>query len=116
MNALDVNDCSSSWNSEGNAQSDTTLMIKFGRPVIPTIIKFQFQAGFSVELISLYDVNNTKVAEFALEDIHDLQSFTFNAEKSYRSLKLILEHFSDFYGRVILYKLEIWGMEDLECS
>jgi hypothetical protein len=115
INALDVGNESSSWNSEGNAQTETKLMIYFGRPVIPKEIKFQFQAGFSAELVTVYDSNMTRLGALELEDIHDLQSCgLFDNASPLTGIKLVMEHFSDFYGRVIVYRLEVWGFEDPE--
>jgi hypothetical protein len=112
MNALDVTNGSSSWNSEGNSQNETTLTIFFGRAVIPTCVKFQFQAGFSAETVAVYNPENVLIGELELEDIHEIQAHgLFDNEKSFTSLKFILDNFSDFYGRVILYRLEVWGHE-----
>jgi hypothetical protein len=112
MNALDLLNVSSSWNSEGNNQNETTLTIHFGRLVHPTLIKFQFQAGFSAELVSAYNAEDVKLGEFELDDIHEVQTHNFlEDEASLDRIKLILSTFSDFYGRVILYRLEVWGYE-----
>jgi hypothetical protein len=112
MNALDVNDGSSSWNSEGNNQNETTLTIHFGRSVIPTCVKLQFQAGFSAEKVTIYHPDNVLMGELELEDIHEIQTHgLFDNDKSFSSLKFIFDDFSDFYGRVILYRLEVWGHE-----
>jgi hypothetical protein len=112
MNALDSGNESSSWNSEGNTQEDTKLTIHFGRTVIPTEIKFQFQAGFSAEIVTVYNSNMTKLGALELEDIHELQSYAlFDNQCSFTSIKLVMDKFADFYGRIILYRLEVWGFE-----
>jgi hypothetical protein len=112
MNCLDVRNESSSWNSEGNSETDTTLVLHFGRSVIPTTMKLQFQAGFSAELVQVYDSNMTKLSDVELDDIHEIQTFHLqDNQHSFRSLKFILDNFADFYGRIILYRLEVWGYE-----
>ena len=112
MNALDVHNGSSSWNSEGNSQNETALTINFGRAVIPTGVKLQFQAGFSAETVTIYNPDNVMIGELELEDIHEIQTHTlFDNNAPLTSLKFTLDIFSDFYGRVILYRLEVWGHE-----
>lgn len=113
MNALDGSNDSSSWNSEGSTQTETKLILQFGRTVIPTEIKFQFQAGFSAEIITVYDSQMKELGEIQLEDVYELQSCgsVFGNQSAVTSIKLVMDNFSDFYGRVILYRLEVWGFE-----
>ena len=112
MNALDVNNGSSSWNSEGNTQNETTLTIHFGRDVIPASVRLQFQAGFSAETVIIHNPQKTIVGELEFEDVHEIQEHSLlDNEKLLNSLKFTLDNFSDFYGRVILYRLEVWGYE-----
>jgi hypothetical protein len=112
MNALDVTNGSSSWNSEGNSQNETTLTVHFGRAVIPTSVRLQFQAGFSAETIVIHNPQGVLIGEMELEDIHEIQTHSLiNNDESFTSLKFTLDNFSDFYGRVILYRLEVWGYE-----
>jgi hypothetical protein len=55
------------------------------------------------------------MGELELEDIHEIQAHElFGNEKPLFSLKLKLDNFSDFYGRVILYRLEVWGHDVAE--
>lgn len=138
MNALDVNNGSSSWNSEGNRAGDTFLLVQFSRPVRrPTAVKFQFQAGFSARVCRVYAAKKGRaddqqqqqqllqlVEELELEDVHELQECELedknnvlnnngesvdSGESAVDGLKLVLGDFTDFYGRVILYRLEVWG-------
>ena len=112
MNALDVNNGSSSWNSEGNSETETVLTIHFGRVVTPTCVKLQFQAGFSAETVTIHNTENVVIGELELEDIHAIQTHDLlNNEEPFSSLKFTFDNFSDFYGRVILYRLEVWGNE-----
>jgi hypothetical protein len=112
MNALDVTNGCSSWNSEGNSQDETVLTIHFGRSVIPTSVRLQFQAGFSAETVVMHNPKGVMIGEMEFEDIHEIQTHNLiNNDESFTSIKFTLDDFSDFYGRVILYRLEVWGYE-----
>jgi hypothetical protein len=127
MNALDVNNGSSSWNSEGNNSTETSLLLRFDRPVIPATLKLQFQAGFAAESCAVFYSNETNPTagetmpedEFELKDVHEVQSFDLLSSTANRqpvtAIKFVLDNFCDFYGRVILYKLEVWGREMGDC-
>jgi hypothetical protein len=117
MNSLDiVNECSS-WNSEGN-QRETSLAMNFGRLVAPMVFKWQFQAGFAARSCSVFDDQKNRMAEFELDDVHELQvcrlhNNTDNTDSASptKSIKFLFDDLCDFYGRVILYKIEVWGIE-----
>ena len=121
MNALDAANPSSSWNSEGNKNNHNgneqvvSFTIEFGRPVQPTRIQCQFQAGFSAEICSVYVDNDDdeRVEEFEMEDIHDVQTHDISIGKSIRKLKIVFEECTDFYNRVILYQLQVLGSEEI---
>src|SRR3569623_2126009 len=49
MNALDLENSSSCWNSEGKEGASQWIQLDFGRQVQPLEIRVQFQAGFSAE-------------------------------------------------------------------
>ena len=57
------------------------------------------------------------IDEIELEDVHEMQECTLQMNnkdiriEAVQGLKLVLQDFTDFYGRVILYRLEIWGSE-----
>lgn len=147
------NSSSSSWNSEGNCAGETYLLVQFARPVQPTVVKLQFQAGFSAQICHVWAVDAAVVGasnddtttndtttttgqeekppppptiasllwdEIELEDVHELQESQLGEcsndsdntrIESVQGLKLVFQDFTDFYGRVILYRLEIWGHE-----
>lgn len=44
-----------------------------------------------------------------IQDSNDLQEFSIESSEPVRYAKLTFKDFSDFYGRVIIYKLEIYG-------
>ena len=46
------------------------------------------------------------------EDVNDVQTFEItDADRTCNMLRLSFEGSSDFYGRVTIYKLEVWGSE-----
>ena len=55
------------------------------------------------------------MAEFDVDDNHDLQIFSLLEEnqntRPTTAVKLLFEDCTDFYGRVIVYQLQIWGYE-----
>ena len=123
MNALDYDNNLTYWNSEGNPKGKTSsfLTIEFGRKVQPIEVGIQFQAGFVAEelTISKLDSNSedwVQVADFEVDDDHDVQSFSLaHGEKEVSStttaLKFVFNECTDFYGRVAVYKLQVWGRE-----
>jgi hypothetical protein len=123
MNALDSDNALTCWNSEGSTKGKTSsfLIIDFGRVVHPVHIAIQFQAGFvAAELeVSKMDANVDdwmQIAEFEVEDDHEVQLFSLaDCDKTdsltTRAIKLFFNECTDFYGRIIVYKLQIWGQE-----
>ena len=115
MNALDTANDSSCWNSEGTQGAAQWFMVDFGRPVQPTQIRIQFQAGFVAESCrvegKLKDGSWETLDEVEWEDVHETQERALETDKSCTVVKLVLNDFADFYGRVTIYKLEIWGKE-----
>ena len=112
MNVLD-DDAGTSWNSEGNQPTPTSLLLDFNRPVHPTTVKFQFQAGFAAESCTIFvDGKNSGCESLELKDSHELQEHRVTLPPQTNKMKLVLEDLTDFYGRVILYRLEVWGQEN----
>ena len=141
-NALDYENVSTCWNSDGNMannnnnnKASTSFIIEFGRIVQVHEIRIQFQAGFVAEQIkvftqSSYDDKATEwksIIELEADDDHELQSFPLliNEEESSSSsssnvvnpsscctaLKLEFDEFTDFYQRVTIYQLQVFGYE-----
>jgi hypothetical protein len=134
--ALDCTNTLTSWNSEGNPKGKTEsfLVVDFSgggknqnRKVNPVELVVQFQAGFAAEEITVYRKNNTKaeddndsgdnnsrwlkVDEMEAEDDHESQSFPLSVEEPTTALKIVFDETTDFYGRVIIYQIQIWGKE-----
>jgi hypothetical protein len=127
MNALDLVNTSSCWNSEGNdgrSDSEQWIQLDFGRPVHPWQLRIQFQAGFSAEsctVQSKFAVESEfrscwdDVKKLELSDAYDIQVRNIKEEEDLEhacsSLRFVFDDFSDFYGRVTIYQLEVWGAE-----
>jgi len=134
MNALDSNE-SSCWNSDGMADgnNDISFIISFHRIVIMKEIRVQFQGGFVAEDCTLKVAKNTvssasksddvevewkELSDTLLEaeDSNEIQSFDLTEEEKEEdrkgeSVMICFKSSTDFYGRVTIYKLEVWGEE-----
>jgi hypothetical protein len=53
------------------------------------------------------------VEEIEADDDHELQSFPLSVTDATTTtaLKIVFDETTDFYGRVIVYQLEVWGKE-----
>lgn len=120
MNALKTEDGSSCWYSDGQTttgdNSEQSFALYFKRTVRPHTVKIQFQAGFSASACQLQLRNQAGVWEtlddMELEDVHHLQSFPLQAtDKEGDAIQLVFDDLTDFYGRVMIYRLEVWGAE-----
>jgi hypothetical protein len=111
MNVLDYTNDTNSWNSEGNHPQDLHLSIDFKRAVAPQRIAIQFQAGFAAETCIVEDDQGQKIVELEPEDIHEVQSFALETSNPVHSLKLVFADGTDFYDRLIVYRIEVWGQE-----
>lgn len=81
-------------------------------------LKIKFQGGFvgSVMHVSIDDSNSQKIYKnyFYPDDVNDMQSFILgNSDANQKSLtnvkklSIVFEKSSDFFGRVIIYHLEM---------
>lgn len=53
----------------------------------------------------------SKTLEMELEDTSiDMQTFALNRGEG-TTLKLVLDEFTDFYGHITIYRLEVWGLD-----
>ena len=124
MNALDATNETSCWNSDAvpsgasNGDEPITFTIHFGpkRMVQIDEIRIQFQGGFVAEectaCISKGDDQEWVELEEPIEpeDVNDMQTFAIaDEDRTCNMLRLSFEGSSDFYGRVTIYKLEVWG-------
>mmetsp|Transcript_21919 Transcript_21919/g.45267 ORF Transcript_21919/g.45267 Transcript_21919/m.45267 type:complete len:130 (+) Transcript_21919:527-916(+) len=126
MNALDSSNETSNWNSDAvpsGSHDPIIYTVNFGRNVEIQEVRIQFQGGFVAEECTAYTATEPCNGEIAWkeldnvhiepEDVNEMQTFEMSgAPSSARKctmLKLSFEASSDFYGRVTVYKLEIWG-------
>jgi hypothetical protein len=118
------------WNS--NPGEEQYLILKFGRTVRMMELKLQFQAGFSSELlrVRLRNTNNSTSWHNCLvlendndndnddeeeevvepEDTFGIQNFPLLGHEG-TELWIEFKNLRDFYGRVIIYRLQVWGLE-----
>jgi hypothetical protein len=121
MNALHCENPSTSWNSDGSSSGkhESFFVVDFGRVVTPMELRLQFQAGFSAEEVVAHIQNNETGAwesmiDLEMEDTHGVQKFELLEGKSpmqTKALKFVFDECTDFYGRIIIYQLQVWGLE-----
>ena len=120
---------SACWNSEGLTSSSATtphhwFRLDFGRVVHLHAVAVQFQAGFVAQTGRIEalmkdgseESSPWEILEDAAEwkDVHELQRLDLPAtavDLGVVALRLVLEDCTDFYGRVILYQVQVWGQE-----
>jgi hypothetical protein len=121
MNALNCDNPSTSWNCEGSSSGkhESFFIVDFGRVVTPMELRLQFQAGFAAEEVAAH-VQNTETGawetmiDLEMEDAHGVQNFDLLEGKQRvqtKALKFIFDECTDFFGRIIIYQLQIWGEE-----
>lgn len=129
INALDSSDASSCWNSEGVKSGESTasaFTLNFGRVVEVNDLRIQFQGGFVARdcavSVALQDGGNGRAewteldeAPVEAEDTNELQCFDLTdappSKRRCNMLKLEFDESTDFYGRITIYRLEVWGSE-----
>lgn len=124
MNALDTKNESSCWNSDGQADGEieNSFVVNFHRKVLVEEIRIQFQGGFACEECTLYSSSENNEwkeidnADIEPENINSIQSFPLGEDvdqedRLCNAVQIGFHSMSDFYGRVIIYKLEVWGEE-----
>jgi hypothetical protein len=121
MNALDLENATSCWNSDGSpsGKHSNEYTLNFGRMVEPTELRIQFQAGFVGEELQVFWQDGSawkSLVEAEVDDDHDVQIFSLLETSSgiqTKALKLVFDECTDFYGRVTVYRLEVRGFEVL---
>uniref|UniRef100_A0A7S2SH16 SUN domain-containing protein n=1 Tax=Eucampia antarctica TaxID=49252 RepID=A0A7S2SH16_9STRA len=114
---------------DGNDEGTSIdFIIDFHRTVCVEEIRIQFQGGFVGKDCILYVPNNNndekeekwlelEEAIVEPEDTTEVQCFDLTEESETNrrhcpTLKLKFDDSSDFYGRVTIYKIEVWGTEE----
>ncbi|XP_051893675.1 nuclear receptor 2C2-associated protein [Pristis pectinata] len=103
------------WNSDqGSAQ---WVLLEFPQCVRVTELQLQFQGGFTGRMCRLegsrQGADFRKITDFYPEDTNCLQRFSISEESIVDKLKITFEQSTDFFGRIILYHLDVLG-EKLE--
>ncbi|KAJ1966410.1 Nuclear receptor 2C2-associated protein [Dipsacomyces acuminosporus] len=99
------------WNSEQG--SPQYILIEFGTPARLSEIHIQFQGGFAGKATELVDATNgEKICALHPEDNNKLQRFALpDAERlaERTRIKISFHSSTDFYGRIVIYTLDILG-------
>ncbi|XP_042335980.1 nuclear receptor 2C2-associated protein [Sceloporus undulatus] len=98
------------WNSDQGAVQWLTL--GFPQTVRVSQILIQFQGGFASRKCTVQGFRKEEelpeVAEFYPEDTNSLQTFALK-EMQLDKLKITFEDSTDFFGRIIIYRLDVLG-------
>ncbi|XP_072260720.1 nuclear receptor 2C2-associated protein isoform X2 [Pyxicephalus adspersus] len=98
------------WNSDQG--SSQWISLEFPQKVSVSEIHIQFQGGFSSRNCILEGCLKNEelvtITEFYPEDINALQKFVFT-EHCVEKLRLSFPSSTDFFGRIIVYHLDIVG-------
>ncbi|XP_053178848.1 nuclear receptor 2C2-associated protein [Scomber japonicus] len=99
------------WNSDQGECQWVTL--EFPQSVRVSELKVQFQGGFSSKTCKLEgyvkDGDFTVISHFYPEDNNALQSFPIQEAPAVDKLKIMFENSADFFGRIIVYSLDVLG-------
>ncbi|XP_028906282.1 nuclear receptor 2C2-associated protein [Ornithorhynchus anatinus] len=98
------------WNSDQG--SSQWVMLEFPQTVKVSQIQIQFQGGFTCRQGRLEGGRKSetlvKITDFYPEDFNSLQSFPV-ADVMLDKLKVTFENSTDFFGRIIIYHLRVFG-------
>jgi len=129
MNAIDLSNKSSCWNSDGTANGNEyiSFFIDFHRVVSVEEIRMQFQGGFVAKEFHIStiieDLENSSSGNWremdddAIEplDTNQIQIFNLSHEnplwKKCTGIRIDFDSSTDFYGRITLYQIQVWGQE-----
>ncbi|XP_055852453.1 nuclear receptor 2C2-associated protein [Episyrphus balteatus] len=98
-----------SWSSsEGTPQ---WIALQFDEPQTVTSFSFQFQGGFVGKdaQVTATKEDGTEIGEpFYPDDINSVQTFNLKQPiENTKKLKFVFGSSSDFFGRIIVYKLKV---------
>ncbi|KAI5621464.1 nuclear receptor 2C2-associated protein [Silurus asotus] len=101
----------SCWSSDqGECQ---WVLLEFPVPVRASELKLQFQGGFSGKTCKLEgcikDGNLEHIMDFYPEDDNSSQIFPIQNAPLVQKLKIVFENSTDFFGRIIVYCLDVLG-------
>ena len=86
------------------------MSLEFEQPTAVSAFALQFQGGFVGKECEVEVEGNTKVLDFYPEDSNKLQTF-YLAEKlnSVKKIRIAFNSSTDFYGRITLYRLDLFS-------
>nr|XP_057929294.1 nuclear receptor 2C2-associated protein [Doryrhamphus excisus] len=99
------------WNSDqGESQ---WLILEFPQAIRVSELQFQFQGGFSAKTCRLEGClkggDFSVISHFYPEDNNSLQCFPIQEAPTVDRVKILFENSADFFGRIIIYSLDILG-------
>ncbi|XP_017556857.1 nuclear receptor 2C2-associated protein [Pygocentrus nattereri] len=99
------------WNSDQGDQQ--WVLLEFPVLVKVSELRLQFQGGFSGKSCKLEgcskEANLEHIVDFYPEDNNSLQSFPIQDAPLMQKLKIVFESSTDFFGRIIVYSLDVLG-------
>ncbi|XP_037530740.1 nuclear receptor 2C2-associated protein [Nematolebias whitei] len=102
------------WNSDqGECQ---WVLLDFPQSVQVSEINILFQGGFSAKTCRIEgcfkEGDFTEISQFYPEDNNCLQSFPIQEAPAVDKVKILFENSADFFGRVIVYSLDVLGKKN----
>ncbi|XP_074834360.1 nuclear receptor 2C2-associated protein [Carettochelys insculpta] len=98
------------WHSDQGASQ--WVILEFPQTVQVSELQIQFQGGFGSQLCTLEGCRKGKelvrISEIYPADSNALQSFRTEAA-TLDKLKITFENSSDFFGRIVVYRLSVLG-------
>jgi hypothetical protein len=79
-------------------------------------LRLQFQAGFVAETVQVKLQKQPSqewvdLVKLEVDDTLEMQTFPLKNTETCWALKLLLDDFTDFYGRITIYQVQVWGKE-----
>jgi hypothetical protein len=107
------------WNSDAvpdggdsAGASHQWIRLDFSDLVVVEKLSVQFQGGFACRCIDVVDPTDGAVVQtFHPEDNNKAQLFVFDQKFSGYAMKLEFRDLTDFYGRITIYDLDVFGVE-----
>jgi len=86
------------------------VSLEFEQPVTVSSFALQFQGGFVGKECEVEVEGSTKVMDFYPEDSNKIQTFYLKERmNNLKKIRIAFNSSTDFYGRITLYKLELFS-------
>lgn len=102
------------WSS-GQGSSQSIIFDFVNKPIFISFIEFTIQTGFAPKEIEVFyylaNKQLTFLTNYKVEDKNDCQVININKEfiEGIQGIKLFMNKFNDFFGRVTFYTVKIYG-------